>query len=68
MAPELIRTDDEGKSGLSTNASDAFALGMVTFEVSDVHRERLSRGCGTPSLHPFRFSPVGCRSQRIGPQ
>ena len=40
MAPELIKTDNEVKSGLSTNASDVFALGMVTFEVSDVHTGR----------------------------
>ena len=40
MAPELIRTVDEGSSGLSTNASDVFALGMVTFEVSDAHSRR----------------------------
>ena len=40
MAPELIRTVDEEKSGLSTNASDLFALGMVTFEVSDAHSGR----------------------------
>ena len=40
MAPELIKTDDEGKPDSSTSASDVFALGMVTFEVSDVHSGR----------------------------
>lgn len=41
MAPELFRTGGEEQSGLSTNASDVFALGMVTFEVSDPYSGRL---------------------------
>ena len=49
MAPELIKTNDEEKSGLSTNVSDVFALGMVTFEVSNVHCGRLFHGLETPS-------------------
>ena len=41
MAPELIKTDDDAStSGLSTNATDVFALGMVTFEVGNTHHER----------------------------
>jgi len=48
MAPELIKSDDEEKSGLSTYASDVFALGMVTFEVSIVPRGRSFHGVLTP--------------------
>jgi serine/threonine protein kinase len=55
MAPELISADREGESGLAMNASDVFALGMVTFEVSDVHRGRLPRGFETPSCTPFQI-------------
>ena len=43
MAPELFNINavsNEGNSGLSTRESDAFALGMVTFEVMDVPHGR----------------------------
>jgi hypothetical protein len=40
MAPELFNIN-KGKSGLPTCESDAFALGMVTFEASNVCREVL---------------------------
>lgn len=36
MAPELFGTNEE-ISGLSTRESDIFALGMVNFEVRNVH-------------------------------
>ena len=54
MAPELIKTEDEEKSGLSTSASDVFALGMVTFEVRNVRCERLFHKVDTP----LRFSQI----------
>ena len=58
MAPELFKTEgsdlstnvsksgppaNASQSGLSTNESDVFALGMVTFEVSIVRHERRFR-------------------------
>lgn len=56
MAPELFNINDEDKSGLSTRASDVFALGMVTFEVRSVQQARLSHGfeppcCTFPGVH-----------------
>ena len=42
MAPELVKTDNSCLStNQSTNASDVFALGMVTFEVSNTSRGRM---------------------------
>ena len=41
VAPELFKIDDNAwRSGLSTNATDVFALGMVTFEVGNTCHER----------------------------
>jgi hypothetical protein len=60
MAPELVNTEDEGKSDLSANSSDVFALGMVVFEVSGAHSGRSLRLRLVPS---FTFSPGKCRSQ-----
>jgi len=48
MAPELFRINDEGKYGHSTRESDIFALAMVTFEVSNMHRGTLCSGSDTP--------------------
>lgn len=61
MAPELIQTDDEGKSGLSTKGTDVFALGMVTFEVRHFYSAKSFHVLETP----FRFSPDKYHSQSI---
>jgi hypothetical protein len=44
MVPELIKTDDEGKSGLSTNSSDAFALGDHAISIGSRNEEKSSAG------------------------
>jgi serine/threonine protein kinase len=48
MAPELFTINNKGKSGLPTCESDAFALGMVTFEARNVCREILFHDSETP--------------------
>ena len=65
MAPELYGITDEGGSGLCTYKSDAFALGMVTFEVRDACRRILPHGFDTPYILSFRCSPDKYRSQII---
>ena len=48
MSPELLDMT-RGEFGLPTRESDVFALGMVTFEVRNIHRARSSHGFETPS-------------------
>ena len=58
MAPELFNINavsNEGNSGLSTRESDAFALGMVTFEVMDVPHGMFFHSFETPPC-TFRYS------------
>jgi len=54
MAPELFNTGS-GKSGLSTQGSDTFALGMIAFEVRNARRGVSFHGFETPS---FTFPQV----------
>ena len=67
MAPELFNPN-EGKYGLSTPASDTFALGMVTLEVRNAHHGISFVVLEHILLVPFpRYSPDNCRSLHMRP-
>lgn len=60
MAPEVFDTNNEGWLNIPTRESDVFALGMVTFEVRNVHLGRLFRGLNLPSgVHRTSAVPRG---------
>lgn len=60
MAPELFNIDNERKTGLSTNKTDIFALGMVTIEVRNIRCGRIVHRFGPHVLSPgiYRTNPV----------
>ena len=57
MAPELIKTDDKGKSDLSIDTLGVFTLGMVAF-VSSAYNGWLFHGLETLSCASFQISTI----------